>query len=246
MKRYESNIIQDIAKEYGPTSVEAKEFFISYNSVPTLAYQGFSQTLLGIKAGIGQRIRGIKAENPGSKWPKTSLGALENGKSISREGAKTLRTICDEQNDKLIKLPRDDRLMSIEQLQIVIFQCRSLEKRLATIPVPLCGLPASKDTPPDWHLEQVQNVMDQFSRDSLDQYYLCLDPNFKSSEPKTIAYYHKPHFEATLVFDLSEKHSLHKAIDSFIDQVNRHMSNYYGWFELQSRHMTVRTLVSEA
>ena len=55
------------------TAARPSQFFLARNSVPVLAYAGFSQTLLDIKRVIAEAIPDLKEENPGGLWPKTTL-----------------------------------------------------------------------------------------------------------------------------------------------------------------------------
>eukprot|EP01026_Neomeris_dumetosa_P069451 TRINITY_DN6867_c0_g1_i11.p3 TRINITY_DN6867_c0_g1~~TRINITY_DN6867_c0_g1_i11.p3 ORF type:complete len:124 (-),score=5.17 TRINITY_DN6867_c0_g1_i11:46-417(-) len=50
-------------------------FFISWQGVLTLAYSGFPQPLLNLKQQLQLLCETLPPENPGSKWPKTTLGA---------------------------------------------------------------------------------------------------------------------------------------------------------------------------
>lgn len=39
-------------------------------------------------------VQGLPRENPGSRWPKTSLGALKDGARLTPEQLQTLNAIC--------------------------------------------------------------------------------------------------------------------------------------------------------
>ena len=79
------NIIKEIVESKPPTSVKPREFFIAWQGVPTLAYEGFSAILLKIKKEISDAVPGLRKENPGSLWPKTTLGALKDNIFLSFE-----------------------------------------------------------------------------------------------------------------------------------------------------------------
>jgi hypothetical protein len=108
--------------------VRPREFFIAWQGVPTLAYEGFTETLLSIKQELKTQIPGLIIENPGSLWPKTTLGALNDTKKLSLEDTYKLKQICNKFHSEIIKIEP----FKITMLSIVLFQCRSLEKRLLT------------------------------------------------------------------------------------------------------------------
>lgn len=69
-------------------------FFVSWQGVLTLAYRGFPPALVCLKQQIGDYYSSLPKENPGSKWPKTSLGALKEGRRLTPEQLKTLNATC--------------------------------------------------------------------------------------------------------------------------------------------------------
>ena len=228
------NIISRIIKTKPCTWVNPREFFISWSGVPTLAYCGFSRPLLAIKQEIEEAVSGIKPENPGSRWPKTTLGALRDGRTLSLEEARILRTICD---DLKPKIEAEGGPLQISQLSVVVFQCRSLEQRLLTQPISLQSgnsMPAGHE-PPDDHLKVVDATMDQFSGSRLSEYLPSLQ-----ADGNRESHYRATHIESTLVFDLA--HQQPEFIDQFIEAVDRELPGFYCWFTAESRHMTVRGL----
>jgi len=229
----ELNIIKDIVNRKPPTVVRPREFFIAWQGVPTIAYHGFSNILLQIKKEIKVKIPGLREENPGSLWPKTTLGSLKDDKTLSWEDAFKLRKICTDFNKKM---QIDKTSFEINQLSIVSFQCRSLEKRLATNPIDLNGDSSKRDDSiPDYHKELVDQTMKPFEKGRLLDYLEDL-----KREGNRETDYRKDHIEATLVFDLPKKQP--KYIQDFIDKVNSELPDLYCWFEPESRHMTVRAL----
>jgi hypothetical protein len=216
------------------TSLKPKEFFISWSGVPTLAYEGFSATLLSLKKKIDEQIPEIGKENPGSLWPKTTIGALHDGVKLSWDDVLTLREICDELNEQI---KSENFVLEIAKLYLVIFLCRSLEKRLITEPINLQKKKSSNmdDCPPSNHLAQVASVLNQFAKSNLKEYLpkLQKDGNRES-------HYRTSHIESTLVFDLQDQQP--KYIATFIDKVDKKLPSFYCWFRRESRHVTVRSL----
>lgn len=223
------HIIRDIVQEHQKTMVGAGQFFISWNGVPTLAYKGFSPVLLNIKKTIASLIPCLHRENPGSRWPKTTLGALCDNITLTLDHLVTLRDICDSMNPLLQNL-----IFSIQKLKIVLFYCRSLEQRLSTESIVLAG-PEDTSPPPGNHLQEVSVIMNQFSRNNLHDYLPYVQkPGHRES------HYRDPFIEATLVYDLEQ---VPGEIMEFRERVNRKLPGMFCWFEDESLHMTVRALV---
>lgn len=228
------SIVEDIVRSKPQTSVKPREFFLAYQGVPTLAYEGFSVTLLEIKREIQNAIPGLRTENRGSLWPKTTLGALRDDATLSWEQAFTLKEICTLMN---ANVRTQDVTFDIPCLSIVLFQCRSLEKRLVTCPIYLQGKKARlHDSPPRYHTVYVENVMAQFSEQRLVDYLEHLQSSGNRESD-----YRRPWIEATLIYDLPEEQPTY--IEEFIKEVDKQLPDLYRWFEPSSRHMTVRALV---
>ena len=236
MPRTELKILDSLVEKFGPTEVAPSRFFVSWNSVVTLAYSGFSASLLEMKSMIQQRIPELKPENPGSRWPKTTLGCLMDGERLSPSEADELRSICAEHSKGL-----GGTKIAINSVSLVVFQCRTLEKRLVTHDFLLGGERLADDRPPRWHLKKVAEVMDQFSRERSAGYYPKLDPDGRT----LWNYYRKPHVETTLVADLAIPHNVTEAISGFCGAVEARFEGKFGWFDRESRHLTIRALLFE-
>ena len=70
------------------------QFFCSWQGVLTLAWRGFPQPLVDLKASLSDYYSSLPPENPGSRWPKTSLGALKDGKRLTPEQLQKLNALC--------------------------------------------------------------------------------------------------------------------------------------------------------
>ena len=55
---------------------------------------GFPRALLDLKDALADTCKGLAPENPGSKWPKTTLGALRDGTRLTPEQLQQLNAIC--------------------------------------------------------------------------------------------------------------------------------------------------------
>ena len=56
--------------------------------------RGFPPAIMELKRGIDVVCPALKAENPGSRWPKTSLAALHDRARLTPEQLQMLNTIC--------------------------------------------------------------------------------------------------------------------------------------------------------
>ncbi len=238
--RIDLPVLDALATHYGPTAVEAGQFFLSYNSVMTLAYDSFSRTLLNVKSHVESAMQGrLRPENPGSKWPKTTLGCLVKD-AVPTEGAiRDLRNICSDFTARLRALSEDDRRVPIGELKVVVFSCRTLERRLLSLAVRLNAAVLADDTPPQVHTDFVNEVMAQFAEAKHADYYPKLHPKGRTCD----AYYHQDHVEATLITDVSLSDKARWIVDAFTKEVDSRLPGLYEWFDKSSWHLTVRALV---
>lgn len=222
-------IVADIVKNARKTKMKLGQFFISWNGVATLAYEGFTPSLLTIKKKIDAYVPGLCKENPGTKWPKTTLGALRDDKILSWDDMLELRRICDTYNKKLKNLSFD-----IDALSIVLFHCRSLERRLST---QIVSLDDSYDfTPsPKVELDNVTQTMNQFAESRLIEYF----PKIQQQGNRE-SHYRSPFIESALVYDLL---TIPEPATEFKNEIDNALPGMYCWFEDGSLHMTVRALV---
>ena len=59
-----------------------------------MQYRGFSPALAGLKHELNSRHSELPRENPGSKWPKTSVGALKDNQRLTPEHLSVLLKLC--------------------------------------------------------------------------------------------------------------------------------------------------------
>ena len=58
------------------------------------ACRGFPPALMRLKAAVSAAHPGLPRENPGSRWPKTSLGAVRDKQRLTPEQLTALIAIC--------------------------------------------------------------------------------------------------------------------------------------------------------
>ena len=238
--RIDLPVLDAVGTHYGPTAVEARQFFLSFNSVMTLAYSSFSQTLLNVKAHVESAMHGtLRPENPGSKWPKTTLGCLIKDETPSEDEIHILRDTCSRFTEQLRALSEDDKRAPIGELKVVVFGCRTLEKRLLSLAIRLNATILVDDKPPVSHIISVQEVMAQFDASQHRRYYRNLHPKGRTCD----AYYRQEHVEATLIADVCLSDKVKNIINAFTAEVDTGLPGLYEWFDQSSWHLTVRALV---
>ena len=98
-------------------------YFVAWNGVLTLVYTGFPPLLAKVKAQLNEPVHGLKPENFGSKWPKTTLGALNDDASpLTLDDLTSLRKLCEEHARGLTRL-----VVPVEALSFVAYKQRGLE-----------------------------------------------------------------------------------------------------------------------
>jgi hypothetical protein len=226
-----------IIRAHPPTVLRPHAFFIAWSGVPTLAYRGFSPTLLSVKRHVEASLPWLAAERPGSRWPKTTLGALRDGRTLAWEEAIRLREVCDAM-DAAIRAP--DAALEVRDLTVVRSGCKSLERRHEATTIPLAGTavpqPAALQShePPAAHCSAVDAVLRQFDRRNLRAYWHV---HLRGGNRES--HYRCDCDERTLVFDLTWQPDV---LDAFIRRVDAALPDAYRWFDATSRHVTLRTL----
>tara|TARA_B100000809_G_C15077712_1_gene508485 strand:+ start:162 stop:902 length:741 start_codon:yes stop_codon:yes gene_type:complete len=217
------------------TALKPKMFFIARSGVPTLAHTGWTPTLTCLKRELEEEMHWLGAEDDGSKWPKTTLGALrDTDPGLTTDELKRLRTICVASSPYL-----SSTLVPVHRVSLVIYECRSLEKRLKTMRLDLLGttLRTGHDEADEDAMTFVDDVLAPFQADDLDDYLTDL-----RSVQRYAAHYRDRHIEPTLIHELDA--NTWPAIDLFIERVEAAFPDRYIWFEPSSRHVTIRSLRS--
>ena len=160
--------VDAIVSKAQQTFAKPKEFFVAWQGVLTLAYEGFTPPLAYIKQELGNKIKGLRPENPGSRWPKTTLGAVQDGNRVTPNQLLTLRDICDKYNRRIRAEPWE---LAVKTLRVVLFQCRSLERRLAVHDIRL-DEPRDPRSPDPNEMADVSRILGQFARGDLKKYWV--------------------------------------------------------------------------
>ncbi|KAG2424520.1 hypothetical protein HXX76_014401 [Chlamydomonas incerta] len=130
--------LEYLINQTSPSLLRPLAFFVSWNGVLTLAYSGFPPALTALKQSINDTVSGLPAEYSGSKWPKTSLGALHDKARLTPQQLETLNAICKEESAKFSQ-EADDQAVYVDRLTVVFYECRCLERRILEHLMPMCG-----------------------------------------------------------------------------------------------------------
>ncbi|KAA6429592.1 MAG: hypothetical protein FRX49_00026 [Trebouxia sp. A1-2] len=116
-----------------------------------MQYRGFSPALAGLKQELNSKHPELPRENPGSKWPKSSLGALRDNQRLTPEHLSFDESLQNEV-DKVL----------VDHLLVVFYKCRSLEKYLELSKVPLSSEYQLDDSmPSQQEQDNVQAVLQE-------------------------------------------------------------------------------------
>lgn len=220
-------------------------FFVSWQGVLTLVYRGLPPALAKLKQDINEYHEGLPAENPGSKWPKTSLGAVKDGKRLNPQQLETLLHICREESGRFQK-PQSPKLQAVlvDKLKVVLYQNRSLERRIVSHVLPLQStLDLSEVTQEEKKI--VDDVVNE--ADNPDYWFQA------SRDGSREAHYRDNVLGVTLIHDLAVCQGSAMAegygsqlpgiLESFRQRVDRELPGLYAWFSDASLHVTVRALI---
>lgn len=212
--------------------IKPRAFFIAWCGVPMLTYHGFPNPILQLKAALEHDFPHLVPENPGSKWPGTTLGALKEGLVLSLEDLQCLRQICD---DFAPLIQKADAHFAVTELHYILFACRSLEKKLLNVALPLKKGQFDTSPFPNKHLNWIQHIHTQFDSQRLEDYLPAVQ-----QAGHRVDHYRRPHVEGTLVIDLPDEQPAY--LSDFIAAVEAKLPDRYVWFEPSARHITIRAM----
>ena len=248
-----------------------RRYFTAWGGVLTLAFDGVPGQVGELKRALEEALPGLPQENFGSKWPKVSLGCLRDGRTLTRDELGALDRLCTELSHDFgergvsglhpetplnssgwgtPRLVRDlldvtGGGLLVDRLELVLFACRSLEKRLHT--TTLCLGDKIK-----WPQDIDASVTDGVLAERLaDNYW---DGVAKAGNRE--AHYREAAWGATLVAPVGWDErsvgttgcpraffpALQLAVRAFRLKVDELLPGAYAWFSTDSLHVTVRGL----
>jgi hypothetical protein len=216
------------------TSLLPRAFMITWHGVPALIYQGFSPSLAALKRTIAAELQNLPPEAPGSRWPKTNLGALPDNRPLSLDELRRLRAVCDRMSAELVA---DAAALKVQRLQWIDYECRSLERRLENFAMEmrLTDTASLPHTPEAAERRRVETILREFSATNLAAYL-----NLVNREGHRIDHYRRKTRGRVLAFDLQSQAP--PLVEPFIAAVEDVLPGRYAWFSPSSRHVTLRRL----
>ncbi|CAI5969434.1 unnamed protein product [Closterium sp. NIES-65] len=210
---------------------EATEFFVAWQGVLTVAYSGIPPALCELKDRMGGALQSMVPENPGSRWPKTTLACLRDDQRLTPEQLSTLRDICSTMSFQLALAPP----VVVDTLSVVLYENCCLEKLITATHIPLQH-PVDPSPPSLEQRQYVRGVVDEFGSKNLAKYWL-----HASKDGNRSSHYRKPKMGATVVHFLAP-HEVPAALSVFRRLVDTALPGLYEWFSDDSLHITLRAL----
>eukprot|EP00434_Breviolum_minutum_P025079 symbB.v1.2.022154.t2/scaffold1953.1/size126199/5 len=129
--------------------------------------------------------------------------------------------------------------LPVDVLSLVFYQCRSLEHRLQTTPLPV-SLHHPRDSSPPTE-EQCQKSDATHSETLEDDYW-----EKASKDGNRVSHYRNPHLGTTLVWDFGKLKEIEvvekllNEVEEFRKEVTKALPGYYVFFDDTALHVTVR------
>ncbi len=203
-------------------------YFVAWNGVLTLVYDGFPPVLAGIKARLSEED-GLPPENFGSRWPKTTLAALhDDAPPLSLAELTSLRALCEDYASQLsLRVP-------VSRLSFVSYAQRGLESVRERSDVAL-GSAVDDGEPSDAEQARVRGVVDEWS--DLEAYL----PRVNAPGSRISSYREASPQGSTLVAFIGAS-ELRELVAQFRSAVDALLPGRYAWLDDASLHCTVRAL----
>ncbi len=243
--------------------LQARGFLVAWGGVLALAFADWPPLLLAIKAALNalaedgarssKQLLQLAPENPGSRWPKITIGALQPDAQLSLEDLRSLRALCEESAEEMEGL-----VWNVSELQVATFTSRSLEKR-TEVPIPLtspgrahCAAPPGDGAVRCANASSsfVEEVMQEWEHGDLVQYLSHVNTG------ASVLHYTQPcPPDHTLVAMLLSQGSsgggdaILRAVQRFASAVEARLPDKFHFFSdscPSSLHLTVRTLRTRA
>ena len=214
---------------------------------PSLSSSGFPPALESLKASIDAAHPGLPRENPGARWPKTTLACLRDGVRLTPDQLAALTALCKAES-AAFHYEGDRATLAVTHATVAVFGCRSLERLVSARDVAFAD--AVDDAPPsDDACARVDAIVAE--PDAPDYWFAA------SRDGNREAHYRGDAVGATLVVRHRRRDAraagwgdppiglarLQAIIADFQARVEAAVPGAYAWFEEGSRHVTLRGLV---
>ena len=207
--------------------------FVAWNGVMTLVFSGFPDSLVLAKKRLEMFLPDLATEKFGSKWPKTTLGAVGDGcEGLYLSELGRLREICLEFSQKISAV---ESMLPVKSLSCVAYECRGLEKLKDRVDVELSDPKKTGDNLSTEEMNRVDGVVGEWER--LEEYLPKV--NVPGSR---IGSYRESKEGSTCVAFLDVPDKLHSILVDFKMAVDSAFPGRYSWMAESSLHCTLRSL----
>eukprot|EP00961_Rhodomonas_salina_P203197 2741754-Rhodomonas_salina.1 len=129
--------VKEACTDVSLAGLKAESFLVAWGGVLTLAFSAWPTPIRQLKQRLNDRAAWtarmagnrtpppLVPENDGSKWPKSSLAALKDGRELSQQELERLHAVCSN-SDKILGGVSG---LEVHGLSVVKYSCRSLENR---------------------------------------------------------------------------------------------------------------------
>lgn len=206
---------------------------LTLSNSPRIQNRGFPAALLDLKARLTANVQGLPSEQPGSLWPKTSLGCLHDRQRLTPDQLRVLLDLCAKHSADLASAAS----LRVRDAQLVVHQCRSLERTLSVQSVPLRPAREGEGALPP--REQEERVASILAESGAPDYWFAA-----SRDGNRRAHYADAHLGVTLVHFLVGPEELLAAVRRFRRAVDAALPGTYHWFDDAALHVTIRAVVT--
>ena len=217
-------------------------FFLAWNGVLVLTYEGFPPSLEGVKSRLNSAHCSLFGpENFGSKWPKTTLAATADGATLlSLDDLAALRRICIN-HSLALQLISKDAAITVNTLSVVHYSQRGLEEENIVFHVPLSP-PSStslSSEPSAQEKKRVTGVIEEWTGPKLSSYL-----SLANKQGSNISSYRESSpTGSTLVGFLSDvPAALALSLTAFQEAIDSAFPGRFVWMKSESLHCTIRSL----
>jgi len=227
------------------TTLTPRQLFVAWNGVLTLAFDGFPPGLFKIKQSLNQQQQlHLPRESFGSKWPKTTLAALEDTvQPLTLKQLQTLKSICNEHSSELAK-HLTNYALEVAQLSVVQYRQRSLEEPWlrSDINFKASGIHWDEEhdhEPAEAERQRVSAVLAEWNDE--EKYLKKVNaPGSRISSYRNAS----PAGSTCVAYWGVDQgaHNLRQWLRGFRTAVDEALPGYYNWMAENSLHCTVRAL----
>ena len=209
-------------------------YFVAWNGVIALVYEGFPPGLASIKVSLATLP--AAPEKFGSKWPKTTLAALRDEAPLTLEQLQQLKVVCAQHAAAL------PAAVPLDSVSVIDYEQRGLERavrehRELLHPPSSAGSRAPHDARASAaEQERVRGVLSEWDDAAA---YL---PKVNAPGARLASYREESPSGCTCVCYLPHHAGLLECLARFRTAIDEALPGRYGWLDDHSLHCTLRAL----